>query len=561
MPPHLRGTACRGQSFARRRKTSGPCVPAAERLEDRIVLSPLTWTPGVDLPAPRGGATAILAGAAVLALGGGTTTVNSLSSGSTTWSTDTPLDLPRSYMGVAPVGNAFLVFGGTTGNGPLGDALWYNPLNADLTQDAPAMSTPRSHLGSAADGTDAYAIGGLSERNAPLASVERYSADDGSWSAAAPLPQPLYGLSAVNDGAGHLLTFGGETASGAPTNVVYRYTVATNHWDAVAAMPVAEHDGAAVLGPNGKVYVLGGVSSAGTIDTVQTYTLASGTWATETSLPYPVSSAAAVTDSQGHVVVIGGFDANHAPIASVTVSQRLNAPDQAPVITSSLPVGTSVLAGNPFTYQVTADANPQPTFSLVGAPQGMTIDPYSGLIRFTPGPTDIGLQTAVVRASNVVGQANQTFSFKVLIPAPTGLAASAAGPNAIALTWRAPASMPADGYYRVYERHFIHDPRGSGGSYFYSLVAAQVTGTSATIGGLRFATVHTYVVTAVSASGVQSGYSAAASAETYTAPTFFAELLLIAQNYGQPGTFAQGDLNFDGRIDFTDLLLLAQNYR
>jgi len=41
----------------------------------------------------------------------------------------------------------------------------------------------------------------------------------------------------------------------------------------------------------------------------------------------------------------------------------------------------------------------------------------------------------------------------------------------------------------------------------------------------------------------------------------FSDLLLLAQNYGRANaTFAQGDLTYDGSVNFTDLLLLAQNY-
>ena len=258
--------------------------------------------------------------------------------------------------------------------------------------------------------------------------------------------------------------------------------------------------------------------------------------------------------------MIGGFDSAGAPLTSVTLSQQLNAPDQAPVFTSALPAGTSVVVGNPFTYHVTADANPQATFSLVTAPQGMTLDPITGLISFTPGAADIGTQTVTVRATNFAGQTDQTFSFAVLIPAPTGVSARGVGPHSIALSWSPSSDILADGYYRIYERHFIHDPRGSGGSYVYALIAADVTATAVTISGLNPATVHTYLVQAATPQGAASVRSAPATAETYTATTYFAELLLIAQNYGRPGSFAQGDLNFDGTIDFADLLLLAQTY-
>ena len=41
----------------------------------------------------------------------------------------------------------------------------------------------------------------------------------------------------------------------------------------------------------------------------------------------------------------------------------------------------------------------------------------------------------------------------------------------------------------------------------------------------------------------------------------FSDLLILAQNYGKsPRTFAQGDANGDGTVNFADLLLLAQNY-
>jgi hypothetical protein len=38
------------------------------------------------------------------------------------------------------------------------------------------------------------------------------------------------------------------------------------------------------------------------------------------------------------------------------------------------------------------------------------------------------------------------------------------------------------------------------------------------------------------------------------------DLLILAQNYGQPGTPEQGDLDLNGTVGFTDLLLLAQDY-
>ena len=40
----------------------------------------------------------------------------------------------------------------------------------------------------------------------------------------------------------------------------------------------------------------------------------------------------------------------------------------------------------------------------------------------------------------------------------------------------------------------------------------------------------------------------------------FADLLVLAQHFNQTGTYQQGDLNDDGQVDFRDLLILAQHY-
>jgi hypothetical protein len=40
----------------------------------------------------------------------------------------------------------------------------------------------------------------------------------------------------------------------------------------------------------------------------------------------------------------------------------------------------------------------------------------------------------------------------------------------------------------------------------------------------------------------------------------FAQLLTLAQNYGGPGTRAEGDYTGDGLINFSDLLVVAQSY-
>jgi hypothetical protein len=40
----------------------------------------------------------------------------------------------------------------------------------------------------------------------------------------------------------------------------------------------------------------------------------------------------------------------------------------------------------------------------------------------------------------------------------------------------------------------------------------------------------------------------------------FSDLLILAQNFNQNGTYSTGDFNLDGSVDFTDLLTLAQHF-
>src|SRR5262249_10734313 len=64
-------------------------------------------------------------------------------------------------------------------------------------------------------------------------------------------------------------------------------------------------------------------------------------------------------------------------------------------------------------------ANPAPTFSLVSGPSGVSVDPTTGLVTYTPGPADIGSQSVVFAASNVAGTSTYTFVYNVLALNPT----------------------------------------------------------------------------------------------------------------------------------------------
>jgi hypothetical protein len=81
----------------------------------------------------------------------------------------------------------------------------------------------------------------------------------------------------------------------------------------------------------------------------------------------------------------------------------------APVITST-PV-TSGQIGEPYSYDVNASGIPAPTYSLITFPAGMTIDPVTGVINWTPAAAgDVDVE---VVASNTQGSDNQIFTINV----------------------------------------------------------------------------------------------------------------------------------------------------
>jgi trimeric autotransporter adhesin len=83
----------------------------------------------------------------------------------------------------------------------------------------------------------------------------------------------------------------------------------------------------------------------------------------------------------------------------------------APQITSA--PSTEAGIGREYRYTVAATGSPAPTFSIDGiAPAGMTIDPASGTISWTP--TEAGDYSVTVRAANgVLSEATQTFTIAV----------------------------------------------------------------------------------------------------------------------------------------------------
>lgn len=485
----------------------------------------LLWVSGPGLPSPRAEAVAVLApGEAVLLMGGvspsGATLVPELFDEAPSWGTAFPIDITRIGLGAVRFdATGILVFGGRSGTQPTDEALLYDYYLGD-SQDAAKMSTPRQQFAYAADGSDrVYALGGRGASAHVLSSAERYDPAQDAWSPIAALPAARYGATAVGVGGTHLYLFGGATST-AVQATAYRYVVATNSWQTLAPMPMAVRHAVAVLA-EGRIYVTGGVSPSGLVASVQVYDLTTGLWSIDTPLPAARSAHGAIYTAGGILLVSGGYDAAGVASASVFQTQQLNIPETAPVF-NTVPVTTGSL-DRPYGYAAGAVGNPAPTYSLIVAPAGMTIDPASGSIGWQPVAGQVGVHSVTVRAANRVGFVNQNFNITIVADtyaptAPTEVRVVDVAATSVTLAWSGATDATGVDHYAVY-RQYRSGWRGSQRS--YALVQNNIVGTTATITSLPPLTSYIYAVRAFDAAGLSSPNSPLVSFKTLSPPVSF----------------------------------------
>ncbi len=146
---------------------------------------------------------------------------------------------------------------------------------------------------------------------------------------------------------------------------------------------------------------------------------------TTTGFTYPIptedyypgySSAAAADPGQSYISSTGttftditsssGFEN-----ANVCIKALTTAPQMTPPLITSTPV-TIAVVNELYTYDVDASGYPQPTYELVTYPSGMTINPDTGLIEWTPlAAGDFYID--VKAANGQLPNANQTFIITV----------------------------------------------------------------------------------------------------------------------------------------------------
>jgi N-acetylneuraminic acid mutarotase len=165
-----------------------------------------------------------------------------------------------------------------------------------------------------------YVVGGSGQSS----DVQAYDPREDSWTAAATLPTPRFGL-AVAVGSDHqIYAIGGRTnPQGILSDAVEAFAPAAFHFKlgpgswtgGLTPMPTARERPAAASGKDGRIYVAGGsnnsaVNFSSPLSTLEIYDPIGGGWSVGADLNIARDAAAAATGADGKIYVIGGFDGN-----------------------------------------------------------------------------------------------------------------------------------------------------------------------------------------------------------------------------------------------------------
>ncbi|MDX3071757.1 Kelch repeat-containing protein [Streptomyces sp. MI02-7b] len=280
--------------------------------------------------------------------GGLTHTLEAYSPATNAWITLAPLPTARTGLAgkAAPCPEAVkkktcvYAVGGSVDRSVVGTVEAYNPA-ANTWIDIPPLPTPRSDLGAAPAlcpegyglrGACVYAVGGRTDTDAAVGTVEAYSPATGTWATLHDLPTPRAGLAVASAPCPEapglrglcVYAFGGRDDAGISLRTVEVYSPVTNAWLTLRPLPTAR-DSFAVApapcsdGPRGRcLYVFGGVQRTGVapdrlLDTVQAYSPVADTWSILPPLRIArshlaVASAACPKTSKGVCLYpLGGF--------------------------------------------------------------------------------------------------------------------------------------------------------------------------------------------------------------------------------------------------------------
>lgn len=451
------------------------------------------------------------------------------------------------YVTDPSTGQLYAIGGLNSSQQALSSVAVYDPVADSWSLVAP-LPQALSGASAASDGAGHLLVfGGINSSGQPVNSVYSYTLATGTWSAVSTMPIAASGTAAVYGAFGQIYVIGGRTAGGAVSSV-YVFNPVTNQWDAETSLPSAEYGASAVIDQNGNLDVIGGFNSAGNpvsslyqspalaapvgLPTVPTISF-DNLWLTYNGAPQPVTATAIGAD--GYTSIDGTFTYTYngsstAPTSAGTYNVLAyftsNDPQYVDTVTSTtLDIGQatptiSLTGGGTITY----DGLSHPISATEVGVDGAT--PVAGSFTYTyndasSAPVNPGSYTAVATFTSAdPNYTGASASTNITIPdptIPTGITAVGASTTSVQISWN---PVPGAAYYNVYKRVVIHNPKGSGSTIHWSIVAGNVAGTSAVISIPYFSSLTMYV-TSVSGAGVQSPPSTTVSAQTLYAPSLY----------------------------------------
>jgi len=351
---------------------------------------------------------------------------------------------------------------------------------------------------------------------------------------------PMSALIQLPDGNFYGTTSNGSVTS--PNGVVYKMTSAGaitilhTFQDESVLNDGSQPNGALVLGSDGNLYgtaqLGGGVSNEGCVYELSStgkflilHGFQDGSVANDGSTPL----TALVQGSDGNLYGMtqaGGANSSNGTAYVIAPTQML--------VTSPTTASASVTL--PFSYQVVATHAPT-GFSATNLPDGLSIDPLTGLITGTP--TTVQTKVAVITLTNAAGSENFSLTITVgSLPAPVVTSVlTAYGSVGAAFTYTTTATNAPTGYAAT-------GLTGTGLS--IDPATGIISGTPTSAGTLSVS------LTASNATG--PGAAASLSINILAAPP------TLSQEYGVPHRFGDGTVTNDGVLPFSIIQAFDGNF-
>jgi N-acetylneuraminic acid mutarotase len=200
---------------------------------------------------------------------------------------------PRETFATATAGGLIYAIGGwNQRSGVLSSAEALNPTTGRWTVIA-SLPAPRAGSCAVGVGGSVYLLGGTADWQ-PVSDNLVYTSTSKTWTAAAPIPKPVFLEACSRDQAGVIYVFD-ATNDSSGTGHVYKFNPGLNSWSTMAStVPNKRDSAAAVLAPDGNIYLLGNGPLA-----MDVYHPTSDTWTTGTPVPlYAGSGQAALWNGQ-----------------------------------------------------------------------------------------------------------------------------------------------------------------------------------------------------------------------------------------------------------------------